>query len=626
MEFRVLGPLEVWQDGRPVQISAPRQRSLLVLLLLHANQVVARDDLIERLWDGAAPKTARAVLQNAVSGLRRTLGADVLETVPPGYRLNVEVENLDSLRFVELVDEARDAEPDVRAKRLRDALAYWRGPPLSEYPFVENELRRLEEIRLIALEGRIDADLALGRAADLVPELEALVASTPLRERFWEQLMLALYRSRRQAEALSTYRRAHEVFTEELGIEPGFGLKELQRAILVQDKRLDTMARVDGSDLLERAAPLLPTSFAGRAQSLYEYGLTLRRLGERGRALALFDKASDQARIAGDTSLEELIHVTRSQYEVWAGTKGAQEALRETERSISVFERAGDDRKLAKALLVRGSMLAELGSTAAGEPDLRRAIELAHQAGDRWQEGWIRNMIAFNLWVDGPIAVEDAVQDCNEHLAALDWRPPGPLGLWVTLGHLHAQAGRSGEAISWGRRAIDAMREAGVRGEMPETRRRFAATLALNGDDVGAEVELRAAHDLLTSIDPADAVLSCIRAELAVLAYRRGELSEAETLAAAARHAATNLEGELRWRVPTALVEARCGRESLALELAEESVALAAKTDWLNMHALALETLGSVSGRRSAFDQALELYLRKGNLSAAAELRRLEDL
>ncbi len=625
MEFRILGPLEVRQDGRAVQISAPRQRSLLVILLLHANQVVARDDLIERLWDGGAPKTARAALQNAVSGLRRTLGADVLETVPPGYRLNVEVKNLDSLRFVALVDEARDAEPEVRAKRLRDALAYWRGPPVSEYPFVESELGRLEELRLIALERRIDADLALGRASDLVPELEALVASTPLRERFWEQLMLALYRSRRQAEALATYRRAHDVFAEELGIEPGFGLKELQRAILVQDQRLDTIARVEPIDLLERAAPLLPTSYADRAQSLYEYAVTLRRLGEPGRAMALFDEASDQARRAKDTTLEELIRLTRSQYEVWAGEKSAHDALRQAECSISVFERAGDGRKLAKALLVRGSLLAELGSAAAGEPDLRRAIELAHQAGDPWQEGWIRQMLVFNLWVDGPIAVEDAIQDCTDHLAALDWGPPGPLGIWVTLGHLHAQAGRSTEAISWGRRAIDGMREAGLRGELPEVRRRFAATLVLNGDDAGAEVELRAAHDLLTSIKPTDAVLSCIRAELAMLAHKRGELSEAETLAVAARHAATNLEGELRWRAAAALVEARRGRGSLAVELAEESVALAANTDWLDMHALALQTLGSVSGRASALDQALELYTHKGNEAAAAQLRRLED-
>lgn len=233
-------------------------------------------------------------------------------------------------------------------------------------------------------------------------------------------------------------------------------------------------------------------------------------------------------------------------------------------------------------------------------------------------------MLVFNLWVDGPIAVEDAIQDCAEHLAAIDWGPPGPLGIWVTLGHLHAQAGRSAEAISWGRRAIAGMRKAGLRGELPEVRRRFAATLVLTGDDAGAEVELRAAHDLLTSIKPTDAVLSCIRAELAVLAYRRGELSEAEMLAAAARHAATNLEGELRWRVATALVEAGRGRGSLAVELAEESVALVAKTDWLDVHALALQTLGSVSGRRSALDQAFELYTRKGNASAAARLRRLD--
>ena len=149
MEFRILGPLEIWQDGRALSIGSLRARSLLVILLLQPNQVLARDDLIERLWDGRAPRTARAMLQNAVSALRQSLGAEVLETVPPGYRLKVEPENLDSLRFVALVEEARDAEPEVQAKRLRDALACWRGPPLSDYPFAGSELLRLDELRLV---------------------------------------------------------------------------------------------------------------------------------------------------------------------------------------------------------------------------------------------------------------------------------------------------------------------------------------------------------------------------------------------------------------------------------------------------------------------------------------------
>ena len=521
VQFRILGPLEVWRDGRVIPITAPRQRSLLAVLLLNANRVLGRDELIERLWEGHAPRTARAALQNAVSELRRILGTGILESAPPGYRLNVRMEDLDSLRFQTLVDEARDAEPEIRAMRLRDALAQWRGPPLSEYPFVENELVRLEELRLIALEQRIDADLALGHEAHLVPELESLVASMPLRERLWEQLVLALYRCGRQADALDAYRRAHEVLINELGIEPGPALKELQRAVLMQDPRLDTATAAD--PLLERAAPLLPISDAGRAQSLYELAVALRRLGEAGRAVAMLAQAGDHARRAGDRSLVELARLTQSQYETWSGRRTVREHLLQADRSLAAFEQLGDDANRGKALLARGLALGELGSAAAGDADIRRAIELARLTGDRWQEGWSRNMLAFFLWVKGPIPVEDAIRGCAEHLAALEWGPPGPIGLWATLGYLHAQAGRAAEAASWGQRAVDSAREAGLRGELAEIRHRFAATLELNGDHARAEVELRSAHDLLASVAPVrpDPVLLEGRARAACVRARR---------------------------------------------------------------------------------------------------------
>jgi DNA-binding SARP family transcriptional activator len=625
MEFRILGSLEVSQDGRVLTIRSLHARSLLAILLLHPNQVLARDDLIERLWGARTPKTAKAMLQNAVSALRQVLGRDALETVPPGYRLNVEPENLDSLCFVALVDQARDAEPEVQAKRLRDALAYWRGSPLSDYPFAESELVRLEELRLYAIEQRIDADLALGRAADLIPELEGLIATTPLRERLWEQLMLALYRNGRQAEALASYRRAHDIFVARLGIEPGPALKELQRAILVQDSRLERMARVEPIDLLERAAPLLPTGFVDQAQSLYEYGVALFRLGEHTRSAAALEQASEQARVAEDLGLEELICLEQSHQESWAGKRTNSDHFAQAQHSVDAFERAGDERSLAKALLERGLAWGILGSAANGELDIRRAIDLARAAGDRWHEGWSRNMLAIAIWGRGPIAVEDALQGCEEQLASFDWGPPGPLGLWSTLGHLHAQAGHADEALTWGRRAVDATREGGVRGELGDIRRRMAWTLALVGDDAGAEIELRAAHDLWTSIAPTDPELARTQAELALLAYRRGEFREAAALVAAARHgAADDLEGQLRWRIASAPVEVRLGRPELALELAEEAVRLAAETDWLDLRAETLETLALVGGPSSARDEALELATLKGNVVAVARLCELQ--
>jgi DNA-binding SARP family transcriptional activator len=624
VEFRILGPLEVWQDGCALSIGSLRARSLLVILLLHPNQVLARDDLIERLWDGRPPRTAKAMLQNAVSVLRHALGAEALETVPPGYRLSVEPENLDSLRFVALVEQARDAEPEVQAKRLRDALACWRGPPLSDYPFAGGELLRLDELRLYALEQRIDADLALGRSADLVAELEGLLATTPLRERLWEQLMLALYRSGRQAEALACYRRAHNVFVDRLGIEPGSAMKELQRAILIQDPRLETMARIEPVDLLERAAPILPTGFVDRAQSLYDYGVALFRLGEHSRAAAALERAEEQARLAQDPGLEELVRLTLSQQANWTGVRSDRDHLDQVQHSVEVFERSGDERKLAKALLERGLVLGDLGSSAKGEPDIQTAIELAKETGDRWQEGWSRNMLAFSNWSRGSVAVEDALESCTEHLAAFDWGPPGPLGLWSTLGYLHAQAGHTVEALTWAQRAVDATREGGIRGELGAIRRRMAASLVLTGDEAGAEVELRAAHDLLASISPTDPWLSRARAELAFLACRRGELREAEVLLAAARHPATDdLESRALWLLAAALVDAENGRTELALERAEGAVRLVSETDWLDLRAETLETLALVGGPSSARDAALELATLRGNVVVVARIREL---
>ncbi|MBD0338642.1 MAG: AAA family ATPase [Thermoleophilia bacterium] len=242
MEFRILGPLEVSNGGRPLGVNRPKQRALLIALLLRAGHVVSIDRLLDDLWGERPPPSARASLQNAVSMLRKLLGTDVLLTRPPGYVLDVEPERIDAARFERLVEEARGLEPVERAGRLREALALWRGPALADVafePFAEVEADRLEELRAAAREELAEAELALGRHEALVPELEAIVAEHPFRERPRAQLMLALYRSGRQADALQAYQAARRFLDEELGLEPSPQLQELQHAILRQDPAVD---------------------------------------------------------------------------------------------------------------------------------------------------------------------------------------------------------------------------------------------------------------------------------------------------------------------------------------------------------------------------------------------------
>ncbi len=246
MEYRILGPLEVRAGDGPVELRGVRQRELLAVLLLHANEIVSSDRLIDELWQGDPPPTAAKIVQNSVSQLRRLLEPELLVTRSPGYLLRVEPGELDADRFERVVEQARAdlaaGDAAKAAEQLREALALWRGPALVDFtdaPFARVESARLEELRLAATEDRIEAELALGRHGDLVAELEALVAQHPLRERLRAQLMVALYRSGRQAEALRVYHETREVLVEELGLEPGRALQRLERAVLAHDPSLE---------------------------------------------------------------------------------------------------------------------------------------------------------------------------------------------------------------------------------------------------------------------------------------------------------------------------------------------------------------------------------------------------
>jgi DNA-binding SARP family transcriptional activator len=240
MEFRILGPLEALDNGRPVPLGGSKQRTLLASLLLHANDVVSRDRLIDELWGASPPATAATALQVYVSQLRKALGRDLILTQPPGYLIRVSDDELDLHRFERLVVTARGEAPAHGARLLREGLALWRGAPLAELDedFARVERGRLEEQRLAALEQRVEAELALARHAELVPELEGLVRKEPLRERLRGQLMLALYRCGRQADALEVYRSGRRLLDEELGLKPDDELQRLERAILNHDPSL----------------------------------------------------------------------------------------------------------------------------------------------------------------------------------------------------------------------------------------------------------------------------------------------------------------------------------------------------------------------------------------------------
>ena len=432
MEIRLLGPLEV-RDGDGV-IALPRrqQRALLAALALRAGEVVSTDRLVTDLWGESAPASATGSLQNTVSALRKLLGRDVLLTQTPGYRLAVRRDDVDSNRFERLLRDARDAEPATRARLLGEALELWRGPALADLEdedFARLEAARLDELRVAAQQERIDAELRLGRHAAVVGELEQLVGLHPLREPLRGQLMLALYRCGRQAEALEVYRAARLALSDELGLDPSPELQELERRILRQDPELDAplMAPTDGapgrdvSELRlvtvlaatppaaedqERHRRLLDETLARVRDTLDRHGGSLERFGPEG-LVAVFgaDGPADDDAIRAVLAARELgLPAGVATGEVVGRTGAVVTRAAELARvgGIRLDERtaalARSERRLDAPLVGRGEELERLGSafaaakesgrcrvvTAIGEPGIgktRLARELALREG-----------------------------------------------------------------------------------------------------------------------------------------------------------------------------------------------------------------------------------------------------
>ncbi|TIS56678.1 BTAD domain-containing putative transcriptional regulator [Mesorhizobium sp.] len=299
MEYWVLGPLEVRDGDRSFPLAGTKQRALLALLLLNANRVVSRERLIDDLWGDEPPETAVTSVEVYVSRLRKLLPSETLLTRPAGYLLEVEPESVDLFRFERLVAEARQADPERASRLLDEALKLWRGPALAEFvgePFAQIEYGRLDDLRIVALEDRVEANLTLGRHADLIGELEVLIAEHPHRERLRGQLMLALYRSERQADALEAYRDARTTL-DKLGLEPGASLQQLERQILNHDEELDAPPRLQpvASGSAEPPAALPPPE-RRRVTVLFAALATTNEADEDPeRTAALFDRLHHEA-------------------------------------------------------------------------------------------------------------------------------------------------------------------------------------------------------------------------------------------------------------------------------------------------------------------------------------------
>jgi DNA-binding SARP family transcriptional activator len=257
MRFQVLGPLEVTRERASIPLGGPKQRAVLAHLIVRANQVVPTDALIDQVWGEEPPESARNVLQTYISHLRSALGTERIEGRTPGYILHLEPFELDAVRFESLVREARNAngQSDRAASLLREALELWKGPAFADLGAdgsLVGEIARLNDLHLQALEERIGADIACGRHIDVLGEAEALIHEHPLRERLWGHLIIALYRSGRQTDALNAYQRLREILADELGVDPSPELQRLHERVLRQDPDLEFKGKaLRGYRLLE---------------------------------------------------------------------------------------------------------------------------------------------------------------------------------------------------------------------------------------------------------------------------------------------------------------------------------------------------------------------------------------
>jgi DNA-binding SARP family transcriptional activator/streptogramin lyase len=450
VEFRILGPLEVLEDGLPLVLGRLKERTVLAVLLLHANEFVSRERLIDELWGTSPPPTARKAVNVYISKLRQTLtrnGHDPIATAEGGYRLVVSPDLLDAERLRNLIAQARgciaDSESDAASQLLQEALALWHGPTLAGIQLeslCRDEVAQLDDLRLAALMDRIDCDLALGRHEQVLGELNVLVREHPLRERLRAQQMLALYRADRQADALDAYAEVRRALVDDLGIDPSEALQRLQQAILRHDPALATpegTAAVNGLPQSAAAPPPTPTAGADDPAPLSRFRPRRWQL-----ALAVIVAASAAAVAAAlSTSAGASPHVVPNslvRIDPRSGKIVAVIPVGAEPQEIAVTPRGIWTDNLTEGTVTRYDLRTHDVQTLGSPPE---PFDVAADAGNTWVSS-LRNssiITRFAFGTGGPSAGWGPLDP--SHTSEIHLPPPGAVSLALGSGYLWAVAG-----------------------------------------------------------------------------------------------------------------------------------------------------------------------------------------
>jgi DNA-binding SARP family transcriptional activator len=624
VQLFLLGPLEVKDRGVVVVLPSDKQRALLAALLLRRNSVVSAEELIDALWE-QPPRTARPSLLNHVARLRHALPSAMIETLGRGYRLRTNARDVDLDRFLSYLARARELQGSRRSEALRHADLLWRGSALADvmlFGSLAAEVEALDELRLEALEDRLEADLEAGRHRELIPELEILAAQHPLRERLLEQLMIALYRSGRQADALATYRLARRRLVDELGLDPGAAVMRLERAILAHDLPISPRTRRDAPpSLLTRTVELAPGTYAEKAEFAYRLGIALSLMGEHEHSCAVLEEALDRAELARARHI-----VLRVQLRLEldrARREGAPlaEMGEFAAHAAAEFEELGDDLGQALALLSCGVIRRDLGRVEQAVEYFRQAESHSRRAvGTSWPTGLILAVEGEALFL-GPLPVADAMERCDEILDSVDWGPPGPLGVYCSLGMLHAMRNEFAAARAHIRRAAAACEEYGLVAVRAGWVMQCAAEIEeLAGALDVAEALRREAYTQLGAADAsAAAFVAGAHARVLALLGRADEARARATMAAPLNE--DDVMVRVGWLRAEALTRAAMGDARGAAAHAQDAVDAVSQTDLLPTHAETMLDLASVLAKTERDDDAVaaastarNLFERKGHL------------
>jgi DNA-binding SARP family transcriptional activator len=645
LEFGILGPLEVRRGELDVTPTRAKVRALLAYLLLRAGEQVSTDRLVHELWGDAPPDAPRTALQVHVSRLRKGLGDNesaVIRTTPAGYVLAADTARIDCRRFARLMDSARDArvagDPAGAVGRLDEALVLWRGEPLRDIEFqsVGVEASKLDDLLLDAVEERFDALLALGRQAELIAQLELAVAHAPLRERRWQQLMLALYRAGRQADSLAAYRRARAALGE-LALEPGPALRRLERAVLLQDPSLDPDRREPAAlrqaraivDAVSRATSNLPQEDLGRLALLPELGESLLDLGEFAAAEEVLDEAVRAAHALGRRELEMHAKVVRVRLQLRAAPSAPLEELtRTTAEAVGFFERRGDERRLAEALSLHAGTLWRRCRAGETEAALLRAIDAARRTGDK-RVVHRSEHLRLGCAVFGPLRVDRGIARCLQILDESGDETRLREAALRALAILTAMDGAfdtARAAVEEDRRIAEGVLGAVVAADATSVH----AMVELAAGDVGAaEQLLRGAYGALGQLGE-HSMRAVVAAQLARVLESRGAVAEALAFALEAEEEAGPMHVHVHTLASGARARALAARGDAggALAAAGRAVALAEATDFLTDQADAHLDLAVVLGRldrsgAAAAERrtAAALFRRKGDRAGLRRVR-----